>query len=244
MEETITALERTAAALWVAPVQQRLGCWLLRAAEGFTGRANSALPLGDPGLPLPDAISAVEDWYRGRGLRPMVAVPFPLDGDRGPVDAYLASRGWTGHGAAFVMTAPAARAAADSRVRIDPEPDEAWSARYRYRGAALPPVGQSLLMSAPWQRFASIRSGDAAVAVGRVAVAGYWASLTAIAVDPAWRRRGLAKAITSALCSAAAAHGAGHVLLQVAEDNTAALTLYADLGFCPSHRYHYRLSPE
>ena len=48
----------TAALHWQAPEQERLGDWLLRAAEGFTGRANSALPLGDPGSPLPEAVAA------------------------------------------------------------------------------------------------------------------------------------------------------------------------------------------
>ena len=48
-EPRIEALERAAARHWQAPETERLGEWLLRAAAGFTGRANSALPLGDPG---------------------------------------------------------------------------------------------------------------------------------------------------------------------------------------------------
>ena len=58
----IDDLERAAAQHWQAPEQERLGEWLLRAAEGFTGRANSALPLGDPGLPRPEAVAYVTDW--------------------------------------------------------------------------------------------------------------------------------------------------------------------------------------
>ena len=49
-------LERAAALHWQAPETEPLGEWRLRAAAGFTGRANSALPLGDPGLPLPEAV--------------------------------------------------------------------------------------------------------------------------------------------------------------------------------------------
>jgi N-acetylglutamate synthase len=242
MDETIIELERIAAALWVPPVRERLGSWQLRAADGFTGRANSVLPLGDPGLPLPDAVAVAEQWYRGRGLPPMFAVPFPLDGDKGPLDAYLAARGWIiRSGASLVLTASTSVTDPDARVRVDPEPDPAWTALYHYRGTELPPIGRTLLLSAPWQGFASIRSGAAAIAVGRVAVAGDWASLTAIEVDRAWRRRGLGGAITSALCHQAAAGGAKHVLLQVEVDNTAALALYARLGFTPAHRYHYRV---
>jgi len=81
------------------------------------------------------------------------------------------------------------------------------------------------------------------VAVGRVAVAGNWASLTAVETDPAWRRRGLAATITSVLCREAAARGAQHVLLQVQADNAPARALYASLGFTTSHRYRYRVAP-
>ena len=63
----VEALERAAARHWQAPDTEPLGEWSLRAAAGFTGRANSALPLGDPGRPLPDAVTAVEEWYRRPG---------------------------------------------------------------------------------------------------------------------------------------------------------------------------------
>ena len=47
---------------------ERLGDWELRAASGFTRRANSVLPLGDPRLPLDEALDAVRRWYGDRGL--------------------------------------------------------------------------------------------------------------------------------------------------------------------------------
>jgi GNAT superfamily N-acetyltransferase len=77
--QTMTDLERVAAAHWRGTEEEWLGDWLLRAASGFTGRANSALPLGGPGLPLDDALAVVTRWYRERGLPPMIAVPVPLD---------------------------------------------------------------------------------------------------------------------------------------------------------------------
>ena len=71
-------LERAAAAHWRGTEEEWLGEWLLRAADGFTGRANSALPLGDPGLPLEAALDYVTGWYRARGLPAVMAVPLPL----------------------------------------------------------------------------------------------------------------------------------------------------------------------
>ena len=106
--ETIIELERMAAAHWRGTEEQWLGDWLLRAAEGFTGRANSVLPLGDPGMPLDEALAAVTEWYRDRGLPPMIAVPAALEADPAgqALDDQLSERNWlTRPGPAFVMVA-------------------------------------------------------------------------------------------------------------------------------------------
>lgn len=238
-------LERIAARHWQAPETERLGEWLLRAAAGFTGRANSALPLGDPGVPLPEAVTLVEDWYRRRALPPMIVL---LQGARpDPLENLLAEREWVPRPRpALVMTAEIADLPApspDTDVRLDPEPDPAWLALYRYRGQDLPPIARRLLLSAPWQAFASVRRGGRAVAVGRVSVAEQWGAITAVEVDPACRRQGLGVAITAALAAAAAERGARHVLLQVETANTPARALYARCGFRDSHRYDYRVAP-
>ncbi|HYN95997.1 MAG TPA: GNAT family N-acetyltransferase, partial [Pilimelia sp.] len=73
----IAALELASDAGWPAPVTGRVGDWRLRAALGWTGRANSALPVGDPGLPVPAAVDAVESWDAGHGLPAMINVPLP-----------------------------------------------------------------------------------------------------------------------------------------------------------------------
>ena len=128
--EAITELERVAARHWRGTEEEWLGGWQLRAAEGFTGRANSALPLGDPGMPLDDALTAVTRWYRARGLPPMVAVPLPLDGDSPGqrLDDHLSERTWaTRPGPALVMVAGLATAPvapdlpAGTEFRVDAE---------------------------------------------------------------------------------------------------------------------------
>ena len=244
----IDELERAAARHWQAPETERLGEWLLRAAEGFTGRANSALPLGDPGVPLPEAAAAVTDWYRRRRLPPMIAVPLPLADARGHrLDDFLAERAWAlRSGPAIVMTAAIADIPAPdphTDVQLDSEPSPDWLALYRYRGQELPPIAPTLLMSAPWQAFASVRRGTQAVAVGRVSVAGDWGAITAVEVDAGCQRQGLGAAITSALAAAAARHGARRVLLQVETGNDPARALYLRCGFREAHRYHYRVEP-
>lgn len=250
MAISIRDLEEAAAGGWRAPEEVRLGSWLLRAGGGFTGRANSALAAGDPGMPLADALAEVSRWYAARGLPAMVSVAYPIgDPQASPVDRFLAGLGWPARsGAATVMTAASAAVAdamADPAVRVDldAEPDEPWLARYRFRGRPLPPIARRLLLSAPWQRFASVREAGRTIAVGRVAVSDGWAGLTAVEVDPAHRRRGLGRAITGAL-AAAAANRAANLYLQVLDDNSIARTLYRQAGFADHHGYHYRVAPD
>ena len=118
-------LERAAALHWQAPDVEPLGDWLLRAAEGFTGRANSALPLGDPSLPLAEAVTAVEGWYRRRNLRPMIVLP--QGAGPGPLAGLLAERSWVPRpGPAFVMTADVTDVRASIMgVQFAAEPDPA-----------------------------------------------------------------------------------------------------------------------
>jgi ribosomal protein S18 acetylase RimI-like enzyme len=262
VDDEIVALERMAAQHWRGTEEEWLGGWLLRAAEGFTGRANSVLPLGDPGHPLDDALAAVTRWYRARGLRPMIAIPLPLemnphtDSSGCQLDNQLSERTWlTRPGPAFFMVAdlgkggvPAPRQLApDAKFRVDEEPDDAWLAMYHYRGQERqPPVLRKVLTSAPLQLFASIRSGQGCgdvLAIGRLSIAGGWAGITAVEVGPGRRRGGLGTALTMAIRAEAASHGAKQAFLQVETSNTAAMSLYESCGFRYSHRYHYRVAP-
>ena len=71
-----------------------------------------------------------------------------------------------------------------------------------------------------------------------------WGGLTAIEVDPAWRRSGLGTVVTAALAAEAARRGAGQIFLQVEERNGGARALYQRCGFRDRHRYHYRIAPD
>ena len=249
MTISIGELERVAAEGWRPTEQAPLGSWTLRAAEGFTRRANSALALGDPGMPLPLAIEHVRQWYRARDLPAMVALAFPLGRpELNAVDRLLAERGWSVRSGATVMTARPGMAASvtDTAISVDvvAEPDDAFLALYRYRGGVPPPVSRRLLISAPWQAFASARTAAGqTVAVGRVAAARGWAGLTAIAVHHDYRRRGLGRLVSTALAAEAAEHGADGLYLQVEDDNDAARALYRGIGFTDHHGYHYRVEP-
>jgi ribosomal-protein-alanine N-acetyltransferase len=63
-----------------------------------------------------------------------------------------------------------------------------------------------------------------------------------LGVTPAWRRRGVARALLQNLVARAGAGGTQRLLLEVAADNTAALALYTSFGFTRQgiRRHYYR----
>ncbi|MCI3924845.1 GNAT family N-acetyltransferase [Paenibacillus sp. TRM 82003] len=250
----VDELEAVVAEHWRPDERVDLGGWRLRAAGGFTGRANSALAIGSPGVPLDGAVAAVEDFYDRRGLPPRVAVPHPAGAplDSPAVAGELAARGWAVDTPTLVLTAAlrALPAAADAplpagcSVASTPEPDEEWLAHYRYRGTtAVPPAGRRVLVSADEQVFVRVLDGDATVAVARGSLSPGWVGLTAVEVAPSHRRRGLAHRLLAEVADFGRARGAVSACLQVAEANTGARALYAAAGFSVHHAYHYRVRP-
>jgi N-acetylglutamate synthase len=253
MDPGIAEFERMAALHWQGIEQDRLGDWLLRAAGGFTGRANSALPAGDPGMPTDRALAEVGAWYSRRGLAPTVVIATGLDDGTpedagGAFDGELAARGWRLRDPerTIVMTARSETVAAhrsDAGIELDAEPGPEWLAAWRYLGEPPPRQARPVLLSAPVQLFASVRRDGRTVATGRLSVAGGWAAITAVAVDPAWRRGGLGLAVTAELAAQAVARDAGQIFLQVHGANAGAQALYRKCGFTDRHRYHYRVAP-
>ncbi|PZF83503.1 GNAT family N-acetyltransferase [Jiangella anatolica] len=241
-------LEAAALHGWRALESSWVDGWLLRAAGGFTGRANSCLPLDDPGRPLPDAVALVEDWYRSRGLVPAFQVPEPLGRALGPV---LDARGWPApEDRTFVMVAPLSVVRGVERpglppVRVDDRPDDDWLAGYHYRGGELPAHAVSVLVNAETVGFASVDDDGVRVAIARGAVSSApsgrrWLGVTAVEVTPSARRRGLGGHIVTGLAAWAERHGATDVYLQVAEPNEPARATYRKAGFAEHHAYHYR----
>ncbi|MGY1742465.1 MULTISPECIES: GNAT family N-acetyltransferase [unclassified Blastococcus] len=241
----VTGLELLAARGWRGWECDRLGDWLLRAAGGFTGRANSALVVGDPGRPLPEAVEAVTRWYAGHGLRPTVQLPGIQARAAG---AAFAAACWERDEDVLVLTTPlpAPRIAPEVPVILSPAPDEAWLAGYRHRGRPLPPAARRVLTDAEDVVFAAVRLAPEPAplaAVARGVVTDGWLGVSALTVDEAHRRQGLATAVMAALYRWAAGRRARWAYLQVAASNEPARTLYRRDGFIEHHRYHYRRAP-
>ena len=247
-------LELVMAEHWRPLERADLGRWRLRAADGFTSRANSALAVGSPGVPLPDAVAAVERFYRERGLVPLVALPHPAGGlgEGGELVERLAGRGWGVRTPTLVLTAatddlPGAGEVplpAGLRTAASAAPDEAWLGTYHYQGAPeVPPAGRRVLVSADEQVFVRVLDGPRTVAVARGSLSPGWAGITAVETVPEHRRRGLARRLLAEVADWARARGAVSTYLQVAEGNAAARALYERAGFAVHHAYHYRVAP-
>ncbi|WP_097870515.1 GNAT family N-acetyltransferase [Streptomyces sp. rh34] len=248
-------LASVTARAWQPVESEALGDWRLRAAGGFTRRANSALPLGDPGLPLGEALGRVRDWYEERGLPAYVQTATGAEGAQELLCAELERRGWRREVSAEVRIAalaPVGDLEADVRaVRLTREPDAAWLARYQRFSTPGPHVLR-VLGSGPSVWFATV-PGDtraphvdpdvdpaaAPAAIGRCVVDGRWAGFMAVEVDPEQRRRGLATTVMAALARRALDEGASAAWLQVEEDNEGARALYDGMGFTAHHRYHH-----
>ncbi|MBK3643188.1 GNAT family N-acetyltransferase [Streptomyces sp. MBT33] len=237
-------LALVAARAWRPVESERLGEWELRAAAGFTRRANSVLPLGDPGLPLDEALAVVRRWYGDRGLPAYVQTATGGEGTEELLCAELERRGWVREVTAELWTgalAPLADRAEGTGVLLSREADEAWLARYQRKGVS--EVALKVLGSGPSVWFATVPGAEAPAAIGRCVVDGRWASFAAVEVDPAMRRRGLATTVMAALARRALDEGASAAWLQVEEDNAGARALYAGMGFAAHHAYHHYREP-
>ncbi|MFJ6439445.1 GNAT family N-acetyltransferase [Streptomyces sp. NPDC091649] len=244
-------LAAVTARAWQPVESEALGDWRLRAAGGFTRRANSALPLGDPGLPLGAALGRVRDWYGERGLPAYVQTATGAEGAQEVLCAELERHGWRREVSAEVRIAALApvgdRESEVRAVRLTREPDAAWLARYQRFSTSGPHVLR-VLGSGPSVWFATV-PGDAGApdadpaaapaAIGRCVVDGRWAGFMAVEVAPEQRRRGLATTVMTALARRALDEGASAAWLQVEEDNEGARALYDGMGFSAHHRYHH-----
>jgi GNAT superfamily N-acetyltransferase len=246
----VIALELAANDAWPAPTQARLGSWILRAAGNWTGRANSALAVGDPDRTLEPAIDAVTQWYADHGQRPLINTPLPL---AAPVNAALDARGWSARPLTLVQTSLVAPLLTTLPARPDlppvelaDAPSDDWFTMVAEHKGTLPEAAIRILTGPAEVVFAHVHDTDGAlIGVARGAVTGpdRWLGVSLLQTAPAARRRGLAQHMLRGLVQWGVQHGSNRVYLQVEERNAAAVTLYGKVGFATHHTYLTREAP-
>jgi ribosomal protein S18 acetylase RimI-like enzyme len=259
----VTELELRCADAWPALVDRPLGQWRLRAAGGFTGRANSALTTGDPGLPIADALAEVIGFAASQGIKPAAHVVIGA-----PAEAGVEAAGWRvdvdhpGGAESLVMTGRldgfATPKSAD--VVISDVPVPGWwelaaqpdpTPAQRHVLTSGPAVGFGMVVRNSGTRNSGVRDGDVqggsaqdgeVLAAVRGAVVGDLLHVARLAVRPQARRLGLARRLMGGLAAWGLDRGATTCALQVAEHNRAAISLYESLGCVEHHRYRYWVS--
>ncbi|WP_433268557.1 GNAT family N-acetyltransferase [Actinosynnema sp. CS-041913] len=238
--DRVAELEQRCADAWPALVDEPLGQWRMRAANGFTGRANSALTTGDPGLPVPDALRVVAGFARSHSIGPTAHVVVGSRSEQG-----VAAAGWrvdVDHpgGAESLVLTGSLRAFASPKaedVDVSAVPVPGW---WELTAQDNPtPAQRHVLGSGAVVGFGSVVREGVVVAAARGAVVCDVLHVARLAVRPEARRSGLARALMGGLASWGLERGAARCALQVAEHNTAALRLYASLGCTEHHRYRY-----
>ena len=249
-------LERTMVQGWQPLEHAELGGWLLRAAAGFTGRANSVLPLGDPGMAVSDAVDRCESWYDERGLRHLFSVfgPMGFAVDDDPLGRELLDRDYEPINNALVLTAavatlpPEAPHDPGARVQLESSPSQPWWDTWAAWDTRVAPADEAnvaaaaartVMTGSPDQLFASLERDGAVIGVARVAFAHAWAGVFALHVAPEHRRTGVALQLMGALADAARTRGIPSMYLQVTQANSPARSLYERLGFSVHHEYVY-----
>jgi ribosomal protein S18 acetylase RimI-like enzyme len=229
---------------WRPARTEALGEWLLRESGGFSSRGNSVFALGDPGLPIGEAVTQVTRWYAARQLPPRAHVHRDS-----PATTAFAAAGWSRYETTVLMLASVSRAVR----RIDPDPsvrprhdttlDRGWLATDER--AARHGTGARSVLEAGEVTFATVRgAGDEVLARGRGAFHGDWLGVSSLWTRKDRRGAGLGTAVLASLLEWGAERGATTSYLQVVEANTAARRLYEARGYEAHHTYDYLVAPD
>ncbi|PPK70166.1 GNAT family N-acetyltransferase [Actinokineospora auranticolor] len=234
--DTRSTLEQVCAAAWPPVVARTLGDWRLRASGGYTGRANSALTNGDPGLPVNAALAEITRFAGEHGIRPYAQV---ISGSSW--ESPLAAAGWRVNadhpkGAeSAVMHSPLTSTGGGADVAD--KPPNGWL-EVAVRGTPTD-TQRAVVTGGPLLGYATVHRDGRVVGTARGCLVGAWLYVALLEVLPEYRRQGIATHLLDGLDTWAAARGATSRVLQVALVNEVARGIYADLGYVESHRYRY-----
>ena len=250
----IDVIERAAFLAWPAAETDVWGPWTFRATSGVTRRANSVWLGGIVEGEITAGVAAAETFYRARGLPSIFQVS--AREETASLDRALAARGYAREGEVAVQVAATERVRGAAPVHattgvtceVLPTLTEAWlelsGTQGRYRGVE--GIYEALLRRLGARaRFglAQVEGRPAAVGLLVLDEATSWAGVFSMHTVPAFRRRGLGRALLTALADEARQEGARHLYLQVEVANAGAQRLYEAAGFVTHHHYHYRVEP-
>jgi len=223
--------------------------WVIRFADGYTGRANSINPIYGSDEDIYQKINHCEMLYIENHLPPM----FKLTPIMQPADleSILEQKGYhlrddvvTHVMTATLSDAPESSESSDN-IEIQTRLKKEWLNTYIMMNKVNPRHHETLghilkLITTPCG-FALLRQEQSIVAVALGVVDGDWMGIFDVVVAPDYRRKGFARTLMNGLLAWGKSQGAKHAYLQVVSSNTPAVKLYESLGFTLVYEYWYRV---
>lgn len=241
MQSQIRELEHISLRAWAALETESYDGWLLRYANGYTGRANSVQALDTSSLPLDEKIAYCEDWYAERDL-PCI---FRLTDTMQPSDleTHLDKGAYHRYNETIVQTASLSslNLTIDNRFHSHDTIADEWFAKWaEWNGVSSQHIVTAKAMLSQKSSTVACFGWIDDVAVGLAVYEGNFVGLFDIVVRPDSRGKGIGKALVTSLLAWSQQEGASTAYLQVVANNSPALALYDKLGFKHHHRYWYR----
>ncbi|MFI5379115.1 MAG: GNAT family N-acetyltransferase [Tepidisphaerales bacterium] len=240
----IQLIEEISLNAWPAPRQILLDGWVLRFAGGYTRRANSVNVVTRGERPIEEKIAECERVYQREGL-PCVFKMTRAAGEA--LECELAGRGYGRTEGVSVQTLDLAgrEFVTDGQAGLSGEYDAAWGDAFVQMhpvGASLRPAMDAILRGiVPERCFAMLTNDGQPVSAGLAVLERGWVGLFDIITRAEQRRSGYATAVINTLLAWAKQQGAAKAYLQVVTTNSAALPLYARMGFSEAYQYWYRV---
>lgn len=239
----VASLETRLVNAWPAFEVEVAEGWLLRFAENYSKRANSASPISPDAALDPDLVRHMVASFEARGVTPC----FRLTGlEAEGTDGVLDRLGYVDHDPSVGMVAPIdSGLERDAAVKLAPVAKPAWiaSAADSYGGdkanAAI--LGRIVRQIRQPAAFATLSMDGDDVAWGLAVAERGYVGLYDIVVAPRLRGLGLGRRLVTTLMAWGSGSGAERAYLQVREANEVATGLYASLGFKVGYRYRHRI---
>lgn len=242
----ILGLESRLLNAWPSFDYQAYDGWILRLADGYSKRANSATPFWLGAALDEDLIDHMVTRFVEANVRPT----FRLNGLEAPgTDDMLKARGFKEIEPTCVLTAPIedGDCTLDPEVRLDHEVSRRWvrETAQSYGGDKSDDETLMRIVSRIRQNvgFATLSLDDQPVAWGMGVVERGYLGLYDIVVSPDLRGIGLGRRVVTSLMAWGCGQGAHTAYLQVREENEIARSLYGTLGFETTYRYTHRVMP-
>jgi N-acetylglutamate synthase len=236
-------LEERLVNVWPAITTLVMDGWVVRLANGYSGRANSASAIAVGAGMNGALLDHIESIYVAEGLVPKVRLTPVADPS---TESFLLGRGYYIDDESQTMIAalaPFKNRGMDERIAFEDRPSRAWlegvcamQQPSKRSPEFLEAIVGRLKVSAA---FATIHNSalPAGFAIG--AIDRGWAEIGSVMIDQTHRRKGLGDAIVTALLTWAAQTGAHDAFLQVDAANNVAIRLYEKLGFHTVYHYKY-----